>query len=868
VLALVTGVILTGLAPPVAASEEGLELLGRLSQPKPGIINFDSIGLEPVTRRLYLRGFLAGSQQARMLEYDLTSRVPTLRRVTDLPTSEATIISPYTVSFDVSRKRAFVLDETPGECPICSVIKILDLETLRVRPETWNLSLMVPGFYASGITYSPADDRVYAVGAIPGYAASPANTLGAGPAIPVMVIAVDATTGRLAWASHVTKCQYPGVALFRGAGIFRSLTQQALYLPCIRPDPTALDAGAYPGTSAVVRLWIDPGADTSEAAAFRSEIFPISGRYVNGGGVNTLAVFDEGSDRVYLSNNAVATSGTWVFDGRLSAWVGYVPAADTNNLEIGLDQSSGHLFMRSGADGNLIVTDGRATPVPQGQTFQLYPVGQTASSNFYLSDPLTNRVFVRQIATKPGAPQQMLVYHDRTPSGTAAEADDYDTLTLDVPEGPQTFATFAGNVNGYGVRATMVGGYTGSIAPVIQSTRSDPVKDSGLGISPGPRSIALARIGSIDARNVGVSASAQSIAPDALTADEYETRRQELERSGGPQETAAQQIIWPWPAAVCVDAGEAAKQTKEGSFGRSVVDCRLADEKVAASSAVDALSVDVLSIASSSFESVVSRTEDAGTVTRSTALVRGVDVTVPNVGRLHIARVAATVQTAAHGRPGTAAVGWTREIDGVLLTDASGKVLFRCPEDCSPKAVADAVNESIGHRIRIDIPGAAQTTSPRGAFAGIKKLRSDSLNALIVNDDDSEAVPALEILILNDTSEKSRLDIQLAAIEASSIYGISLLPKEGDLLSPPLVDLPQLPPVADLGPGPDLGNTPPIAQGPGGPALATTRSSLFAVRSPADAFFLSLICLLILATIVGGVRRHRFAGLVNGGSQR
>jgi hypothetical protein len=868
VLVLAIWALVPGGTRPAAATEEGLELLGRLPQPKGGIALFDAVGLEPVTRRLYLRGALPKNAGYRLLEYDLTTRIPALLRMAPLPTSGfASIISPYTVSFDPARKRAFVLDETPAECSglVCSIIRIMNLETLRVEPQSWNLTLMVPNFYASGITYSAEDKRIYAVGSLIGYPAGPDNPTGAGPAVPVMVVAVDATSGDLVWAAPIPKCQYPAVAFSRGAAIFRSKQLSALYVPCVRPEPRILNLGYTPGTSAVVRLWIDPRAGTNDAVGFRSEIFPISGRYTdNSGNLNAMSVFDERADRVYMANNANTTSGAWVFDGLLSAWVGFVPAFDETNYEIGLDQSSGHLYMRSGQDGNLIVTDGRATPVPQGE---LFPIKTLNSGNFYLADPLTHRVFVRTPPGGPDQPQQMLVLEDRTPSATPAVPDDYDSLTTDVAEGTGTFSTFAGSVNGFGARITLVGGYGGAMSPVIQNLGQDPVKTANLGISPGPRGIAMGRVGSLDLQNVGASASAQAVAPDDLTDDEYETRRKNIGESGGEGGgTVANSLAWQWPAAVCLDAGDKdSGETEEASIGRSVVSCDLKQQRVSAITHANALSLDTLSVAGASFDSSVARTASEGTVTESTAVARGIEVTVPGFGRLSIARVISTVRTLAHGRPGTASVKWTRDIDGVLLTDPSGKVLFRCPDACSPKAVADAVNEAIGQRVQISIPNAERIATARGAFAGIRKTAQDAVNGLIVNDDDSSAVPALELLIINDTQDKSRLDVQLAAIQASSIYGISLLPQEGELNGPPLISVPPLvPPV--LGLGPQVGpGAPPPPFGPVAPSLATTRSSVLAVRSAADALFVSLICVLIFATVAGAVRRHRFAALLNGG---
>jgi hypothetical protein len=864
VFAMFAPAVVQGASRPASAeSPSGLELLGRLAHAKGGNY-FSVVGIDPVNRRLYAKDTLQDYRE-RLVEYDLTTRIPKLRRDVPMPSTNPEN-SPNTWSFDPAGKRAFILEQTTSECPACSTIRILNLETLRLESLAWNLTLMVPNFYAAGITYSPADDRVYAIGSILGPAGPFADGITGLPTWPSMVVAIDAVSGSLAWTTPLQNCQHPAVAFFRGGAIYRSKRLNALYIPCIKPDPVAFDIGFYPGQSTLVRLWIDPHAGTADATRFRSETFPISGRYTGGSGVDATTAFDESADRIYMANHSTQFSGAWVFDGLLSAWAGFVPASDAANYGLGLNQATGHMYMRSGNDSQIIVSDGRATPVPQGEAF---PVSTLAATDFYLADPLTGRVFVRATNRVPRDHHEIQVLLDHTPSARPLEPVDYDGLTMDVAEGPGTLATFAGSANGFGTRMTLVGGYAGALSPVIQTTHEDPVRLTGLGISPGPRGVILGNVASIDLADTGASSSAQAVAPDTVTLDEYDARRKDIGGTGGDTGNGvADALVWQWPAAVCLDAeGKMSSGSKESTVGRSSTTCDLKQARVTAASSVDAITFDAVSVARSSFDSTIVRAGGEGTVTESTALARGVEVALPGVGRLSIGRVKATVRTVAHGRPGTASVDWTREIDGVLLTDASGKVLFRCPEACSPQAVAAAVNENIGQRLRISVPDAEKVATLRGAFAGIKEARKDYIDGLVVNDDDSEAVPALELLLINDSADKSRLDVQLAAIQASSIYGISLLPTEGGLSAPPLISVPPLVP-PEIGPGPQVGpGAIPPPFGTGRPTLATTRSSVFAVRSAADALFISLICVLVFATIAGAVRRHRFAALLNGGSQ-
>lgn len=865
-----------------AEASPAFELLGALPLP-PHAEGISPILVDSVNRRLYARIGLnsGGAPTRRVFEYDLASVIPKLVRSGPWPVAEGaafTGLSSNTVALDAEHKRAFILDnQQGGECPACSLVRFWDLTTLTVKPETWNLTTLVPNFAALGITYSAQDKRLYAVGTLAGQAAQFMSQVVGPPVLPTAVVAVDTVTGELAWMRPIPECQHPAVVHpGQGASIFRSKRLSALYVPCIRPEPGVFGAGTYPGQSALIRLWIKPDAAVTDALNFRREVFPISGVYYNGSSNNGLSVFDEAADRVAMLNQSSGTSGAWVFDGLLSAWVGFVPAEDNTNYQLGVDQGTGHLYMRHGQGGDgsfnstdpILVTDGRATPVPQGD---LFPSGIQNTTQWIRTDPITRRVFFQVVGLRPGVPPRtrVLVFKDHLPSAEPDRPLDYDGLTSDVEEGPGTLAIFQGSVKGFGARASLVGGYSGVLSPLYQSVSARILIP---GVKPAPRSFILGRAASLDLSSVSAGAAAQAVAPDTVSADEYESYRKDLgTRAGGAGSSVTEQLSWPWPAAVCIDAEQnATEDKKEASIGRSTVSCDLKAGRVTVSTISGRAVLEGISLDGGSFVSTAARTQE-GTVTEATATSRGVEINLTGVGRLSIGRVASTVRTVAHGRKGTAAVRWTREIDGVLLTDASGKALFRCPEACSPEAVADAVNENIGERVRVVVPDAEKIATPRGAFAGIRETKSAYFDGLVVNDDDSRAVPALELLIINDTAEKSRLDIQLAAIEASSIYTISLLPQEGGLSGPPLVEVPAIPQVPDLAP-PSLGQgplgPPPLALGGRTPTLSTTRSSIFGVRSGADALFLSLICLLIIATVAGGVRRHRFAALLNGGPQR
>ncbi|MGH2755661.1 MAG: hypothetical protein ACRDLB_14700, partial [Actinomycetota bacterium] len=418
--------------------------------------------------------------------------------------------------------------------------------------ETWDLSAGAPGFFAEGINYSARDDRIYLVGNFYGeahgkFAADylPANLVG--------VVALDLPDKRdgtpsVAWIKPVAECQTLLSTSAVGSLIARSSFQTALYFACVRPDP-------FLGQSGLVRLWIDPKADQAASQDFRIDFFPISGSYtVQPQGVVGAAAFDQTSDRFFMQSVSPTTPGTWVFDGRLSAWVGFIAAPDSSNRFLGLDQGSGRFYMASsdgtggdGEEGYLLVVDGRATPIPQGK---IYP--GLGSFGFITVDPATSRLFVEMELGKLGLGEEsehgLVVLQDNTPRPDRPRPVDYDALTSELPEGPKTVTSFSAGVNGFGARTVLVGGYAGLLSAA----------GSGAGpLRAGDRGITASRLPSVDLRDVGASASAHAFVPDANT-------EAELSENGD--------VELPWKPVSCLDgAGETISNEDNQDFGYSKV---------------------------------------------------------------------------------------------------------------------------------------------------------------------------------------------------------------------------------------------------------------------------------------------------------
>jgi hypothetical protein len=328
-------------------------------------------------------------------------------------------------------------------------------------------------------------------------------------------------------------------------------------------------------------------------------------------------------------------------------------------------------------------------------------------------------------------------------------------------------------------------------------------------------------------------------------------------------------LAWPHVTATCLDSGgNAEPEERSGPGGGSSVSCDLSKPEAAASTRFTAFSVGGVAVASSSFETRARKDPGLGIVTESTAIVKGIVLTSPDGATASIGEIVAVATTAARGRAKTASAAWDRTFSNVVVRDASGKTTFLCSDadSCDPRAIVDAMNQVLGVRMRISLPEADEIATPRGAFAGVQKSDAEYLNSSTVNNDNSRAVPALEILVFNDSVEKSRLLIQLAAIQASSIYGIGLLP--GDVgFDPGPGFVPPVPPlVPDVIP-PTFGPpTATVATPPRSPGARLLSAALFLFRSPKDALLVGLTALLFVGAATVAARRRTLLRQLGGGS--
>jgi hypothetical protein len=880
-------------ANPQSAPKSGLEILGRLPEPTVDGIAARYIVQVDVERRLLYYLWRRGTD-FYLREYDIRPDVPKLARETFVGTySELEInsASPYTMQLDSVNRRLLLL----GQASLGSAIKVVDLKTFKVT-STWDLGQVVPGFVAQGMTYVAKDARVYVLGSQSGNAYGAVNTIANKPAQVAQVVAIDVSDpkagAKLAWVRPIPQCQQVMDTFTVGALIARSLHEPALYFACVRADP-------WPGESGVVRLRIDPKAGPQDATAFPVEFFPVSGSYTSATqGIVGVAAFNYKTDRFYMQSLALATPGAWVFDGRLSAWAGFIAAPDSSNQYLGLDQASGHFFMAGQEEGNLVtnkggfmlVTNGTQTPVPQGDV-----TSGLGATGFIVTDPVTHRLFVPMGVTKLGLAIKdedakhvgIVVLKDNTPTTQPPKPEDYDALTSDIPEGPQTVTNFSGDVNGFGERAVLVGGYGGVLSASGQPITLPPPAPQ---LRPGDRGITAARVSSVDLRNAGASAAAQSLLVDTNT-------EAELIESGAP--------TWPWAPAACLDGGNAPLDSEskgpQGTADSATVACDLAKQRAEGVSSYKALTVGPVSVGSSSFHGAAWRDAKEGVVTQTVSQASGIELAAPDGQTVSIAQVAAVARTVAHGRPGTAKATWRRTLSGVSVTGADGEVteLGSCSTSEETDACKDLVaqlNDVLQTKMRVTLPRPIIRSTPKGAFAGIEQTDADFFQGRTVDNQGttfsgeaaSRAVPSLQITVYNDTVEKSRLLVQLAALQANSIYTNS--PYSDQIAPPPPAPENQdgntSAPSSTLGGGSsggsvssdmgagglgDTGGNGLSSGSESGTALAAPVAAelgpgvlAFLTRSPKEALLFAGVWLLFGGAVMAIVRRRSLLGVLTG----
>jgi hypothetical protein len=641
-----------------------------------------------------------------------------------------------------------------------------------------------------GITYSAKDDRYYTIGEFTGDESVADGTpfFGAKALSPgTGIVAFDPTSGAVTWARSAVKvCPQVLYSFHIGSLIAQSGISESLYFACVSGGG---NSATFPGTIGLVRMHIDPKGDSVAQLKEPFEYFAISGNYFAGGTGSGVAAFDATNERFYLQSLSFATPGAWVFDGRLTAWVGFVSAPNNADYYIGINERMGHLYMgmyRTGGDSSgMLVADVRQTPVPAGESSPI------VTTSLIATDSMSNRMFARPLDSSA----QWMVLEDTTPVTTPGDTnEDYDALTSTLPDSPSNDVDYALGATGFGAEAIQVGGvgapYTGT-----GNNDGDPVD----GVSPSTRAVMSARVGSVDLRPSGAAASAEAFTADAGTLQEYETSDHDVPPDG-------KNDIWPYETVTCLDAGgrPSAKTAKnpsdaKGAGAHASISCDLGKNAVTAKSSMSETAFGALSLQDASYDVSATRDAKAGAQITSTAVANGAVFNLAGGFAIHFGKVVAKSTSVAHGHTGTATSAWSRSVSGVWVSDALGSVIPIPASGCASSvklgptvgakvvtdtcgALADSLNDILPTRFHAQFPMPSVIATPKGAFSAVEQTDAQYFQETTVNDQgviyrgDSVGIrpaPAVITEAYTDTAERSRTVTVLAATQSNAKFTIS-----------------------------------------------------------------------------------------------
>ncbi|MDQ1706443.1 MAG: hypothetical protein QOF18_2809, partial [Frankiaceae bacterium] len=464
------------------------------------------------------------------------------------------------------------------------------------------------------------------------------------------------------------------------------------------------------------------------------------------------------------------------------------------------------------------------------------------------------------------------VVEDRSPVQPPLAPLDYDSLTDGVAERQSAFLNYSADINAYGADVVLVGGVAGPLSASGNQTIPPPVAG-------GTRGVMSARLAGLGLRPAGASASAQSVIADTNTTQEYQT-------SGQGQ-------TWPYQVVSCLDSGGAVKPQRTTSNGStSMVSCDLAKARATGTSDAADVAAGPVRIGHSATSASSWRDLVRGAQTTVDASSHAVAVTLPGLGELHIGAIAAHLTTRAHGVAGSSSALYQRNVTGIEIVNPTGKVLFgpaacattvtavsgskpHVADTCQP--IARQIDALTQTKLHIGFPVPEGVATPKGAYALIQQSDADFFQEHTVNDQgsiypkDSSAqrpVAAVQIELYNDSTERSRVLAQFAAVQGDSIFDTTAAhtgPQAPPPGSAPGPKAPAPPPATTVGhpahlPGGGTTTTTPGTPGQQ-PTIAAPATGLagwlFLHRSLRDALLLAGILALAAGAGLLAARRQR-----------
>lgn len=538
-------------------------------------------------------------------------------------------------------------------------------------------------------------------------------------------------------------------------------------------------------------------------------------------------MFDADSGRMLLMTTGSANGfAVWVYDPANERFFGVIPSGVPGGDDprattyVGLNQFTGRTYFLTTI--GILVADARHSPLPSGLNFPvLNTVRDQGSGPFISVAPKLRRLFV------PVARRGFVVLEDRVPDPPPAPLLDPDRGTADVPEVPgKTGSVFSGAAAGFGSHLLVTGGipkaannqdplcvtFVGNFVDVKDRAGrclAEQVLTSGnREFFMSPTQVEIGSETGVTARASGGSFASNDTSTDAdfkrLSTCEEDPIKERLESmpSAEYRQICAKTGLsvfshgtrgadgkgFPIPASECEDFGEAKKEDRQrwspsglgGASGTSFVSCsgagRMALAKAESAGLAYPNAADPLVAVQRTWSSTLTEMTSEGLKTTVTSAASGI-----TLGNISIGEVKTQVTTRAHGRTGTTRAMFERTISRVSGPGFRCDVVDSSGDDglCSYGAIVDAINQSLGQRIRITLPQERRIESPRGYQALVLKDTALRDSDRATNDDDSFAVSGMQIAFFNDGRQgRNRLVLQLAGVQAESRYGIFLLPEE------------------------------------------------------------------------------------------
>ena len=672
-------------------------------------------------------------------------------------------------------------------------------------------------FYPYAFTYHAATDKFYALGSnLTETSARSLVTAQGQNQQTILLRQIDATKGTLDWeidlrllgCDTVSNAEYPPLLGRHGNDVFS-------YCYGVRDSIEGSQGYA---------IWVPlenemPKSEDGRAVVRRTPTLP-----------NFLyPMLDTGSGRMLLLTAGTANgNAVWVYNGVKERFYGViasgVPGGDDRNATTyaGLNPANGRTYLLTSA--GMLVADARNDPLPSGLSYPVLTDVRGQGSGLYLAvAPKLNRIFV------PVAGRGFAVIEDRVPEPPPEESLDPDRGTADVAETPgKTGSVFTGAGGSYGAHVLLAGGVTRVINnrdPFCVGLEPTRQKDSQGRctaeqiLTSGNREMFLAlsqtELGSetgAAAEAAGVAFSTKDSATDAdfkrLSACERDVIQSKTGatdeqikslddacgtkvRLPGATEDAGFDMFgggtrgkdgdgFPLRTSTCEDfEGEKVEDrqrpTADGmpwhSIGASNVSCSKVAKTASGEAQANLFAWPSPSDALVSIGRTTSKTTTevlgVGTVTTSEAIAENV-----RIGTIAIGRIRTKAVTTAHGRTNSTSTTFERTISEVHGAGIDCSV-------CDHQMVVDRINSLFGQRLHASIPEAFEFKSPKGYQSIVIKDPAERDSDRAVNDDDTYAIPGLQVVVYNDGYEgRSRLILKLAGVQSESRYGIFLLPEE------------------------------------------------------------------------------------------